>query len=238
MSQLTIVEQGKVTFAELEAAILKTRADHNDVLQAYHEVWYNAPHTWHYTQFLNIGVMKAPNDMWVYHNLMTRYKFKTVIETGTFQGGSALWLASLSDLLSTDCRIYTIDIENFRRCAHPKITFILQSSTDPTLAAALTTKVDAPTLVILDSDHSAEHVYKEFCLYAPLVEVGGWLVCEDTDVSWPGEPPYGDRGAAGGLDDYLKEHPGEWRQDILCEQYLGTSNPGGWLQRVAPYHEV
>jgi cephalosporin hydroxylase len=44
---------------------------------------------------------------------------------------------------------------------------------------------------------------------------------------------HSNRGARGGLEDYLNEHPGEFRQDIICERYLLSMNPGGWLQRVA-----
>jgi cephalosporin hydroxylase len=231
MKQLTVVEQGKTSIGELTEAVLMTRREHNDVLQQYHEVWYNAPHTWHYTQFLNIGVMKSPNDLWVYQDIMVNHKPQTVIETGTYQGGSALWLASLADLLSLDMKIFTIDIKDFRRCAHPKITFIRGDSTDPLLAADLIEQIEGPLLVILDADHSAEHVRKELELYASMCKVGDWLVVEDTNITWPGE--HGDRGAAGGLADYLAEHPGEWRQDILSERYLLTMNPGGWMQRIA-----
>jgi cephalosporin hydroxylase len=233
--QLTVVEQGKTTLEELAQSVLDTRAKYGEVLQAYHEVWYNAPHTWSYTQFLNIGVMKSPNDMWIYQDIMVNHKPQTVIETGTYQGGSALWLASLADLMGIDTKIFTIDIKDFRRCTHPRITFIRGDSTDPGLAADLAKQVEGSLLVILDADHSAEHVRKELELYAPLCKVGDWLVVEDTNIAWPGEQ--GDRGAAGGLADYLAQHPGEWQQDILSERFLLTMNPGGWMRRVGVYRE-
>ena len=70
---------------------------------------------------------------------------------------------------------------------------------------------------------------QELDLYAPACHVGDRLVVEDTNVAWPH-----DRGARGALEDYLIAHPGEWRQDILCERYLLSMHPGGWLERVAP----
>ncbi len=232
MAQLTFVEQGVTTTAAIEDALLKTREQHGETLQKYHEIWYQAgSHTWSYTQFLGVGIMKPPSDLWAYQDIMYQLRPRTVIETGTYAGGSALWLACLSDMLDLDCNIYTIDIENYRKCEHPKISFIIHDSTDPGLAADLAKVVEYPLLVILDSDHSAEHVYKEMCLYAPLVDVGGRLVCEDTCISWPEK----DRGAAGGLTDYLTEHPHEWRQDLMPERWLMTFSPGGWLERIAPY---
>ena len=54
------------------------------------------------------------------------------------------------------------------------------------------------------------------------------LVVEDTNISW-GDT---DRGAAGAVADYMAAHPGELAADILCERYLLTMHPGGWLRRV------
>lgn len=233
--QLTIVEQGKVTLAELAEAILKTRREHDALLQQYHEVWYNAPHTWHYTQFLGIGMMKCPNDLWVYQDIMTRHKPNVVIETGTYQGGSALWLATLADAMGFDTRVFTIDIDDFRRCAHPRITFIRGDSRDAGLVDDLRAQIgpNDRVLVVLDADHSEAHVAKELELYAPLVRVGDWLVVEDTNIGWADNEGHEERGAAGALRDYLEAHPGEFVQDILSERYLLTMNPGGWMQRVA-----
>jgi cephalosporin hydroxylase len=42
-----------------------------------------------------------------------------------------------------------------------------------------------------------------------------------------------DMGARGGLQEYMENHPNEWRQDVLSERYLLTMNPGGWLERMA-----
>jgi cephalosporin hydroxylase len=230
---LTIVSN--VTEISVEAMaqrVLETRERHGELLQQYHEAWYNAEHTWHYTHFLGVGLMKCPNDLWVYQDLLTNNRPKTVIETGTYLGGSALYFAYLMDMLQIEGgRVFTIDFEDRRRCDHPRITFLGGDSTDPFIAEAIAEQIEYPLLVSLDADHSAAHVYKELTLYAPLVKPGDWLVVEDTNIAWGG--PDGDRGARGGLEDYVREHEGEFRQDILSERYLLSMNPGGWLQRVA-----
>ncbi len=233
---LTVVAPNmSVTIQEMAERVLKSREDHGPLLQQYHEIWYNSGHTWPYTHFMGIGLMKCPNDLWIYQSLITDHKPKTIIETGTYAGGSALWYATLLDNLGIDGHIYTIDIDDHRRCSHPRISFIDGDSTDPLVRDAIAEQIERPLLISLDADHSAEHVYKELCLYAPLIQVGEWLIVEDTNIGWVDtEGERGDRGARGGLEDYLRQHPGEFVQDILCERYLLSMNPGGWLRRVAP----
>lgn len=229
----TIVGQpGPMTLEDLEQRIRETRAAHDETLQKFHQVWYDCGHTWVVTHFLGVGVMKSTTDLWTYHDLMTVHRPKTVIETGTYKGGSALWFAFLMEALQVDGHVWTIDREDYRVCGHPRITFIGGDSRDPALVAALAAEIQYPLLISLDSDHSAQHVYDELVLYAPLCQVGDWLVVEDTNIAWVGEG--GDEGARGGIIRYLTEHPGEWRQDVASEKYLLSMHPGGWLQRMAP----
>ena len=79
-------------------------------------------------------------------------------------------------------------------------------------------------MVILDSDHSKEHVLAELRAYAPLVSDGCYLIVEDTVASveeWePGADPLG------ALDEFLAETDA-FAVDHKCEKFLMTLNPGG-----------
>jgi cephalosporin hydroxylase len=232
---LTIVKDNSaMTLDELAKRIAKTRTDYGDLLLRYHEVWYECGHTWVYTNFLGVGMMKSPNDLWAYHDIMVNYRPEVVIETGTYQGGSALWFAFLMEALAIDGKVFTIDIEDRRSCSHPKVIALASDSRSEELVESLKSEVEGKrALIVLDSDHREAHVRKELDLYAPLTKVGDWLVVEDTNIGWTDGLGGGDRGARGGLEDYLNAHPGEFEQDIISERYLLTMHPGGWLRRVA-----
>ena len=55
--------------------------------------------TWHNTYWLGTRVLKLPLDLWMYQELLFRERPDVIIESGTFSGGSALYLASICDLI-------------------------------------------------------------------------------------------------------------------------------------------
>jgi cephalosporin hydroxylase len=189
-------------------------------------------------------MMKCPNDIWMYQDLMTKLRPQVVIETGTYQGGSALWFAFLMDMLRIkNGYVYTVDIKDYTKTwlvKHPRIVFCEGNSVNPSIVRYIEQSLpeEGGRLVVLDSDHSAEHVYNELTFYAPMLRVGDWLVVEDTNIGWTDNNGGGDRGARGGVQDYMDQHPGEFTQDLLSERYLLTMNPGGWMQRVKECEHV
>ena len=218
-----------ISIPDMEKRVDNTRRDYDPQIQDFHKVWYQCGHTWVWTTFLGVGLMKNPMDLWIYQDLISRIRPKTILETGTFAGGSALWFSVLMDALGIeDGRVLTVDLDDHRQCQHDRITFVGGDSTNPDLARALLAEIEHPLLISLDADHSEAHVRKELDLYAPALLPWEYLVVEDTNISWDDE-----RGARGGLESYLRAHPGEFRQDVLCEKYLLTMNPGGWIQRIA-----
>lgn len=225
----TIVTSGPVAPGQLEELLARTRAEHGPMLQQFHEVYYNAGHTWTSTQFLGHGTMKTPNDLWTYQELIAFHRPRTIIETGTWTGASSLWYAFVLAALGIDGRVFTVDYRDQRKVTHPLVTFILGMSTDPKIAAMLAREIEYPLLVSLDADHTEAHVHAELELYAPLCRPLDFLVVEDTNIGWPGEG--GDRGAQGAAERYLTAHQGEWKQEQIAERQLLTMHPGGWWRR-------
>ena len=205
----------------------------------------NRFHDLYYRRWLTLGadtkklswfgyrLTKCPLDLWLYQELLVRTRPEVVIETGTQFGGSAFFIATILDQIDHG-RVITIDIEREPDLPeHPRLSYLTGSSVDPQIVAQIRDAVGSKrALVILDSDHSAAHVYQEMLAYSPFVQLGDYLIVEDTNVNghpvWPDFGP----GPMEAVDKFLSETD-EFEIDERCERFLMTLNPRGYLRRKA-----
>ncbi len=216
-------------------------AQASDTLRDYHTMWYQARHTWPMTRYRGRPILKAPNDLQMYHEILWSVRPSLVIETGSAFGTSALWFAD--QMAEWGGRVVSIDVthpddalekhpEPWTVIRHERIRWITGSSIDPDTVRRVhdVTADRGACLVVLDSDHTEAHVRQELDLYAPFVTTGSYCVVEDTNIS--GRPLTAeDPGPGAAVDAWLPDHP-EFVRNVLCERYLMTFHPGGWLARV------
>jgi cephalosporin hydroxylase len=191
------------------------------------------------TKWMNHPIWQNVFDLWTIQETICEIKPELLIECGTNRGGSSLFYAHLFDLAKQG-RIITIDIEKMHDLTHPRITYLLGSSTAPEIVQAVrqsAATVKGPVLVILDSDHSQAHVRRELECYAPLVTPGSFCLVQDgvIDTLWMlrSERP----GPLLAVKDYLKTHP-EFEIDRERERrFLITHHPMGWLRRKPAENE-
>ena len=101
-----------------------------------HDVLYLSD-AWTEASWLGAQALKNPLDLWVYQEIMVETRPELVVETGTYRGGSAFYLASICDLLGAG-EVVSIDVEPLREDypPHPRITYLGgRSSTDPDVVA-------------------------------------------------------------------------------------------------------
>lgn len=203
-------------------------------VRRFHELYYNrwarGADTINLSWF-GYHLLKCPLDLWMYQELIVKTRPDFVIETGTFGGGSALYFAMLFDHLEHGY-VITIDIENKPEWpVHPRITYVTGSSVDPQITARVRDEVgDRRAMVVLDSDHSVDHVYQELLAYSPLVKSGDYLIVEDTNVNkHPVVPDFGP-GPMEAVERFLSEN-NDFGVDERCERFLMTLQPRGYLRR-------
>lgn len=187
-------------------------------------------HTWEDTHFFGVRVLKCPFDLWTYQEIIYRTKPDLIIETGTFNGGSTFYYAHLLDLMGHG-QVVSVDIDPQPDLpSHPRIRYIKDSSIGESVLGELRAMAAGceRVMVVLDSDHSCEHVYKEMVAYAPLVSPGCYMVVEDGNINGrPNLPQFGP-GPAEAIERFLS-HDESFEVDKRCERHLFSFNPGGWL---------
>lgn len=224
----------------LRGAIYKRIAGRNalngDVITNFHRTYFDARAynlTWRNTFWLGHAILKNPLDLWLYQEVLHSLRPDLIIETGTAFGGSALYLASMCDLVGNG-HILTIDpVVQAGRPEHPRITYLEGSSTAPEILSRVrqATAGAAVVMVILDSDHSMAHVAAELESYHPFVTKGSYLIVEDTNLNGhPVEPEHGP-GPMEALQAFLPGHP-EFRHDDQMDKFLMSFNPKGFLKRA------
>ena len=177
--------------AEVEANIEGLHNDHD--VQALSRIWLReiTRHKYAYNfRWMGRPIIQFPQDMMAMQELIWQIKPDLIIETGIAHGGSALYYASLLELVGGDGYVLGIDIDirehNREQIeSHPmskRLQMIQGSSIDPETVRQVIehARQKERVLVILDSNHTHAHVLEELRAYSALVTPGSYLVVYDT----------------------------------------------------------
>ncbi len=86
-------------------------------------------------------------------------------------------------------------------------------------------------LVVLDSDHSKDHVLRELEIYAPMVTTGSYVIVEDSNINGNPIDPASGPGPMEAIDAFLAGNEG-FEIDDSREKYFVSFNPRGYIKRV------
>ena len=201
------------------------------VIDLFHNLYYNS-RVWENTFWFGNQILKCPLDMWIYQELFFQTKPDVVIECGSFKGGSALFYANLFDLMGKG-HVVSVDIARYPALPeHPRITYVTGSSIDPEISSAISHAIGSNkcVAVVLDSDHSCDHVLAEMRTYASFVSPGSYMIVEDSNINGhPARPDFGP-GPMEAIDLFLKEND-QFEIDKTKEKFFMTQNPSGYLRK-------
>ena len=182
-----------------DAETIRRMAADRDLVSAAREFFLKSCEYRYSYNFTWLGrpVIQYPQDLIALQEIVWRVQPDLIVETGIAHGGSTVFFASLLELAGNGHVVAVdVDIRAHNRAAleaHPlfkRIELIEGSSIDPVVAGRIAGFADgcSRVMVVLDSNHTHEHVLHELELYAPLVTKGSYLVVMDTVVEqMPGD---------------------------------------------------
>ncbi len=221
------------------------------ISRQYVRVGWNQKQVYSYS-WMGRPVIQLPDDMVRTQEVIYRLKPDLLIETGIAHGGSLIYYASIMEAMHHG-HVLGIDIEirPHNRTAieahemYHRIDMIEGSSVaeDTVAQAKAVAEGKGTVLVILDSNHTYDHVMQELELYAPLVTKGSYIVSTDgvmRDVvgvprageGWETDNP------ANAAEDFAARHPEfvieqpEWPFNESTLSKNVTHYPSAWLRRI------
>jgi cephalosporin hydroxylase len=216
----------------------RRESDRNNITEKFEQTYYNSLVWLTSTSWLGVPSEQTPTDNWSMQEIITEIRPDYIIETGTANGGTTLFYATVLSNVNPDGKVITVDVDPKvdRASKLPvwkqNVEMIVGSSVDPKVTDHIAQEVSGKkVLVTLDSLHTHDHVLREMEIYSKLVSPGSYLVVQDTNIN--GHPVYPGWGAGPmeAVEDFMKAHD-NFVADRSREKFLLTDYPKGWLKRV------
>lgn len=198
--------------------------------------------------WMGVPIIQLPADVMATQEVIWATKPDVIIETGVARGGSVLFMASLMEVIGKGKVIgVDIDIRAHNRDTierHPmskRVVLIEGGSVDDDTLARVRAEIPAgaKVMVVLDSDHSRDHVLAECRAYGPMVTPSCYMVVADTLVGhvteemapkkrsklwFKGDEPMS------ALQDYMAETDRFEVDEVLNGKLVLSSSPGGYVR--------
>ena len=128
---------------------------------------------------------KNPFDIALYIRLIEQVRPATIIEIGSFNGGSALWFASQCRAIDLHTQVFSVDIAKVELEVDANVHFLqgdihhLQESMLPKILETC----ERPLLVVEDGPHTYEGSLSALRFFDSYIRSGEYIVVEDGIVS-------------------------------------------------------
>lgn len=207
------------------------------------EYRYSYNFTW-----LGRPIIQYPQDVVAMQEIVWKVKPDLIIETGIAHGGGLIFYASMLELTGGEGHVVGIDVDirQHNRVEierHPmarRVVMIEGSSTDGQIIDRVRTaaKGKSRVMLVLDSNHTHQHVLGELEAYSPLVHKGSYAVVFDTVIedmprgSFPDRPWDKGNNPRTAVQEFLKRNSRFVIDEEIQNKLLITVAPGGYLRCI------
>jgi cephalosporin hydroxylase len=188
-------------------------------------------------EWCGVPIIRHPDDIVLQQEIMWSIKPSKVIETGIARGGSVVLSSSLLDLtnkggavLGLDIQILPHTFEALDSWTSSGKIILEQCDTSTTIAANIVREFIgsdlSPVLLILDSNHTHDHVLAELLTLAPLLSRGSVVMVADTIIEEMPSDHYPDRPWGKGnnpltaINEFLRTHSNFSRDESWSRRSL------------------
>lgn len=195
---------------------------------------YSYTFTW-----LGCPIIQLPEDVLRVQEIIYRVQPDVIIETGIAHGGSLIFYASLCHamgkgrVIGIDCEIRTHNRERLENHAlKPYISLIEGDSVSEPIISQVKKQLSPgeTVMVILDSNHSYDHVSKELQAYAGFVTSGSYLIVTDGIMHDLHDVPRG-------VPQWKLDNPSQAAQDFLAKRSDFILEQPAWLFNESQLNE-
>lgn len=198
--------------------------------------------------WLGVPIIQFPQDIVALQEVIWQTKPDLIIETGIAHGGSLIFSASMLELLGGEGKVVGIDIDirphNREVIENHQLFKRIELIEGSSIAEEIVEKVreiaegKKNVLVILDSNHTHDHVAKELEFYSPFVSLNNYCIVFDTVIEDMPENSFPDRPWGKGDNpktavwEFLKTNDNFEIDYEIQNKLLITVAPDGYLKRV------
>ena len=189
-------------------------------------------------RYKGVPTLKCPFDLAIYQELIWDLKPATILEFGSYKGGSALWLADLLRAYGLETtRLLTMDIHSMHEISDPRVEFVQcdVNNIAASLSDEMMSQLAHPFLVIEDSSHKAPHVRKVMDFFHEHSRPGDYLIVEDGILSLIMDETEFEGGPLAAIHAFMAAHPDAYEIDReRCDRYgrNATWNLDGYIRRI------
>ena len=184
-------------------------------------------------RYRGLPLLKNPFDLALYSLLLDRVKPRTLIEIGSYEGGSALWFGDRVPGM----RVLSIDLEPPVGVSQSLIRFFRGDARqlDKVLTTDVMRSLDRPLIVVEDSSHLASTTSAVLDFFDSWLQAGEYIVIEDGILTAMRVAEQYEGGPLDAVHEFLARTNGRYQIDRTFCDYFGTNvtwNVDGYLRRV------
>jgi cephalosporin hydroxylase len=188
-------------------------------------------------RYRGVPLQKNPFDLALYLILLERLRPQTLIEIGSYMGGSAIWFADQAKLLGLDLKLFSIGLEVPKTSISSSVNFLHGDARElwTVLPSSVMNALARPLMVVEDSSHLSGTTAAVLEFFDSWLRSGEYIVIEDGILSDMRVADLYDGGPLRAIKAFLEKSDGRYEIDRSLCDYFGrnvTWNVDGYLHRL------